>query len=109
MRRLLGAVFLGVVLAAHAQQPPKLEPLPEVPPPPPGVRDAELDEPRVRIPVGQGDKVEVIRDAGQSVLKVTPENGPPYVLVEQADGTYRRAGGLDDGVRVPQWTIFTFD
>jgi hypothetical protein len=109
MKRLLGALFLGAVLLAHAQQPPRLEPLPEVPPPPPGVRDADLDEPRVRIPVGRGDKVEVVRDAGRSVLKVTPENGPPYILVEHADGSYRRPGGLDEGVRVPQWTFFTFD
>ena len=108
MRRLLFLALLGVAAVAAAQQPPKLEPLPDVPPPPPGMRDADVDEPRVRIPVGAGDKVEVVRDGGRSMLKVTPENGPPYYLVEQADGTYRRPG-LDDGVRVPQWTIFTFD
>ena len=108
MRRILILPLFGMALAAGAQQPPKLEPLPDVPPPPPGVVDASVDEPRVRIPVGAGDKVEVIRDGGRSVMKVTPENGPPYVLVEQADGSYRRQG-LDDGVRVPQWTIFTFD
>ena len=107
MRRILFLALLGAALSAGAQQRPKLEPLPDVPPPPPGITDA-VDEPRVRIPVGAGDKVEVIRDGGRSVMKVTPENGPTYYLVEQADGSYRRQG-LDDGVRVPQWTIFTFD
>ncbi|MSQ53922.1 MAG: DUF2782 domain-containing protein [Betaproteobacteria bacterium] len=108
MRCLLFTVLFGAACSAWAQQPPRLEPLPDVPPPPPGIRDIEPDEPRVRIPVGAGDKVEVIREAGQSRMKVTPENGPTYHLIEHADGTYRRAP-LDDGVRVPQWTIFTFD
>ena len=108
MRRILFLALLGAALPAGAQQPPRLEPLPDVPPPPPGISDPAVDEPRVRIPVGAGDKVEVIRDGGRSVMKVTPENGPTYYLVEQADGSYRRHG-LDDGVRVPQWTIFTFD
>jgi len=109
MKRLLLILACSAAGAAFAQQPPRLEPLPDVPPPPPGVRDAELDEPRVRIPVGKGDRVEVVRDAGRSVLKVTPENGVPYILVEHADGSYRRPSGLDDGVRVPMWTFFTFD
>jgi len=108
MRRLLALALLGAVFAASAQQPPQLEPLPDVPPPPPGFSEAEPDEPRVRIPVGEGDKVEVFRDAGRSVMRVTPENGPTYYLVEQADGSYVRRS-LDSGLRVPQWTIFTFD
>jgi len=99
---------MAAAFSASAQQPPKLEPLPDVPPPPPGFRDADADEPRVRIPVGAGDKVEVIRDAGRAMVKVTPENGPPYYLVEQPDGSYVHRS-LDSGVRVPQWTIFTFD
>lgn len=108
MRRLLLLGLLGAAFAATAQQPPRLEPLPDVPPPPPGFSDPALDEPRVRIPVGSGDKVEVIRDGARTTMKVTPESGPTYYLVEQPDGSYRRHG-LDDGVRVPQWTIFTFD
>jgi hypothetical protein len=108
MQRFLALAFLCAVFSASAQQPPRLEPIPDVPPPPPGFRDTDADEPRVRIPVGSGDKVEVIRDAGRQMVKVTPENGPPYYLLEQPDGSYVRRS-LDGGVRVPQWTIFTFD
>jgi len=107
-RTFLALALIGAAFSVTAQQPPRLEPLPDVPPPPPGFRDADVDEPRVRIPVGAGDKVEVNRDAGRSVVKVTPENGPVYYLIEQADGSYVRRS-LDGGVRVPQWTIFTFD
>jgi hypothetical protein len=91
--------------------PPKLEPLPEPPPPPPGVRDIGADEPRVRIAPQEGDKVEEIRDGGRVImLKVTPPGGAPYYLIDPlSSGNWTRSDTLDDGVRVPQWPIFTFD
>ncbi len=56
--------LLSVSLAGLAQvpPPPRLEPIPEPPPLPAG----SVDEPRVRIPVQQGDKVEEIRDGGEA-------------------------------------------
>jgi hypothetical protein len=82
MRRL--SPFLLALFAAGAlaqSRPPKLEPLPE-PPPPPAIPGP--DEPQVRIPVQEGDKVEEIRDGGRVVmLKVTPPNGKPYYLVDK--------------------------
>jgi hypothetical protein len=109
MRRL--ALFLLALFAASAlaqNRPPKLEPLPE-PPPPPAIPGP--DEPQVRIPVQEGDKVEEIRDGGRVVmLKVTPPNGKPYYLVDtNGSGNWMRRDSLDDGLRVPMWPIKTFD
>lgn len=80
----------------------------DVPPPPPM---PEADEPAVRIPAQEADKVEAIRDGGRIVmLKVTPPHGRPYYLVDTTgNGNWMRRDALDDGVRVPMWPIYTFD
>ena len=110
MRRLLLVVLLALASAASAQKkpPPKLEPLPEPPPPPPM---SPVEQPTVRIPVQEGDKVEELRQGGRVVmLKVTPPNGKPYYLVDTTgNGNWMRRDSLDDGVRVPMWPIHTFD
>ena len=109
MRRILAILLVSVAFAALAQQrPPKLEPLPEPPPPPPL---PGLDEPRVRIPVQEGDKVEPIRQGGRVVaVKVTPPNGKPYYLIDSTGtGGWMRRESLDDGVRVPMFPILEFD
>ena len=108
MRRLLLVVLILAASLAHAQRPPpKLEPLPEPPPPPP----MAPEEPAVRIPVEEGDKIEELRQDGRVVmLKVTPPNGKPYYLVDTTgNGNWMRRDSLDDGVRVPMWPIHTFD
>jgi len=110
MRRLLFVAAFSVVAAgARAQQPPKLEPLPE-PPPPPLVQDG-ADEPRVRIAPQEGDRVEEMREGGRVVmLKVTPPGGVPYYLMDlTGNGVFTRRESLDSGIRVPMWTIKTFD
>ena len=112
MRRLLATVLVLVACAAAAQQrPPKLEPLPEPPPPPEIPADRGVDEPRVRIPVQQGDLVEPIRQGGRVVaVKVTPPNGRPYYLIDTTGaGGWMRRDSLDDGVRFPMFPIFEFD
>ena len=108
MRRSLLLAFLLIVSAAHAQRrPPKLEPLPEPPPPPP----MPVEEPAVRIPVQEGDKVEEVRQGGRVVmLKVTPPHGKPYYLVDTTgNGNWMRRESLDDGVRFPMFPILEFD
>ena len=110
MRRVLLPILFAAATGAVAQQPPpKLEPLPE-PPPPPAIRDG-ADEPRVRIAPQEGDRVEEVRDAGRVVMiKVTPPGGVPYYLLDPlGDGNWTRRDALDPGVRVPMWTIKTFD
>ena len=110
LRRLLALAVAAAASAALAQQPPKLEPLPE-PPPPPGIRDAGADEPRVLIAPQEGDRVEEVRDGGRvQMIKVTPPGGVPYYLVDTTgNGNWVRRDSLDDGVRVPMWTIKSFD
>jgi hypothetical protein len=102
--------FLALFAAGALAQgrPPKLEPLPE-PPPPPAIPGP--DEPQVRIPVQEADKVEEIREGGRVVmLKVTPPGGKPYYLVDtNGSGNWMRRDSLDDGVHVPMWPIKTFD
>jgi len=113
MRKLLSAVLLVAALPAFAQSgtPLKLEPLPAPPPMAPGLSDAEDSGPRVNIPVQREDKVEEVRENGRVVMmKVTPPGGVPYYLMDNTgNGNWIRRDSLDDGVRVPMWTIRTFD
>jgi hypothetical protein len=105
------AVFVAILAMQAAMAQPKLEPVPPPPPPPPGSTSAP-DEPAVRIPVQETDKVEEIRAGGQVVmLKVTPaKGGKPYYLVDTTgNGNWMRRDSLDDGVRVPMWPIYTFE
>ena len=112
MRRLLLLLLVSVAFAAAAQKPPpKLEPLPEAPPPPPLPAGPDTDEPRVRIPVQEGDVIEPIRQGGHVVaVKITPRNGIPYYLIDTTgNGNWMRRDSLDDGVRVPMFPIREFD
>ena len=109
MRRVLFPILLAAATGVFAQQrPPKLEPLPEAPPP--LIREG-ADEPRVRIAPQEGDKVEEMRDGGRIVMmKVTPPNGAPYYLLDLlGSGNWTRRDALEPGIRVPMWTIQTFD
>jgi len=109
MRRLLAIALACFAASVWAQKPPPgLEPLPEPPPPPPMPGP---EEPSVRIPVQEADKVEEIRQGGRVVmLKVTPPGGKPYYLMDTTgNGNWMRRDSLDDGVRVPMWPIQTFD
>ena len=110
MRRVVFLLLSAAASVALAQdRPPKLEPLPE-PPPPPVIRDG-ADEPRVRIAPQEGDKVEEIRDGSRIVLmKVTPPNGVPYYLADPlGTGVWTRTDPTDTGVRVPMWNVWSFD
>lgn len=103
--------LLVLLLAMHgAQAQPRLEPVPERPPPDPGAA-ASPSEPSVRIPVQESDKVEELREGGRVVmLKVTPKGGKPYYLVDTTgNGNWMRRDSLDDGVRVPMWPIQKFE
>ena len=110
MRRVILLAILSLAVSAFAQTKPaskpapRMEPLPELPPPPP---IPGPDEPSVRIPVQESDKVEEIRDAGRVIaLKVTPVGGKPYYLYDTTgNGNWMRRDSLDDGVRVPMWPI----
>jgi hypothetical protein len=105
------AVLLAIALPAAAQQrPADLEPLPAVPPAPPGIVDDVAPEPQVTITRRGEDKVEEYRVNGKLyMMKVTPPHGRPYYLIDQlGDGSWARHNGVDKGLRVPQWVIGTF-
>jgi hypothetical protein len=102
-------VLLTLCFAALGQdRPPKLEPLPEPPPLPAG---AAADEPRVRIPVQEGDTIEPVRRGGVVVaVKVTPPGGRPYFLIDTSgNGNWMRRDSLDTGLAVPMFPIHEFD
>ena len=107
LRRFLAVAlfFLALPLAAQPK-PPKLEPLPEIPPPPPGVEAPE--EAPVRIESKQ-DQVEEQLIDGRHVVRVKTPAGVEYWLVEDlGDGTGIRNESLDHGVRAPLWVIKRF-
>lgn len=111
MRRLIAFLCSAVVLQVAAQtKPPKLEPLPEVPPPPPGIVDDV--EPQITIVRRGTDKVEEFRMKGKLyMLKVTPPNGEPYYLIDDnGNGNMVREGSgpTGSGLRVPMWVIKSF-
>src|SRR5260370_18822682 len=81
-RRILALALFAVSLPLAAQQPPKLEPLPELPPPPPGVSSEQPGEPPVRIQPGGGDQVEEQLIDGRRVVRVTTPAGQGYYLIQ---------------------------
>ena len=72
--------------------------------------DPLLEEPLVIIRKRGEDKVEEYRIDGRiQVIKVTPRIGFPYYLYDDTgDASYISDGVLDDGVRPPMRSIFTF-
>jgi hypothetical protein len=109
VRRRVFTLLLIASFAAWAQtRPPKLEPLPEPPPLPAG---PAADEPRVRIPVQEGDKIEPVRRNGVVIaVRVTPPNGKPYFLIDTSgNGNWMRRDSLDTGLAVPMFPILEFD
>lgn len=102
---LVGTLAIG---SALAQDRPRLQPLPEIPPPP-GMPDTSL-EPQVTITTRGEDKVEEYRIRGRLyAIKVTPPHGKPYYLVDiRGDGQLVRHDDLSPHFMVPMWLIFSF-
>ncbi|MCX7166035.1 MAG: DUF2782 domain-containing protein [Rhodocyclales bacterium] len=110
MRHLILVLLSAVALNVAAQtRPPKLEPIPEPPPPPAGSLNESM-EPQVTITKRGQDKVEEFRMSGKLyMLRVTPPHGVSYYLIDNAgDGSFSRQDSRDSGLRVPMWVIGTF-
>ena len=109
---LIPAIAFAFAPAALAQKapPPKLEPLPEAPPPPPEIASDPDLEPQVTIVRRPTETIEEYRVNGRlTMIKVMPKSGRPYYLVANgADGTFIRRDSLDTGVKVPMWLLFSF-
>ncbi len=105
MRRTLIVLLMAVAGPLAAQQPPKLEPLPEPPPPPPGVAD-ETFEPEVTILKRGEDTVEEFRIRGRLyMVKVTPPHGVPYYLVDHEGNGVMRRQDVAPTLSVPMWVL----
>lgn len=104
MRRILIALLLAAALPAIAQQPPKLEPIPEPPPPPPGMTDT--DEPQVTIRKRGEDEVTEYRVRGKLyMVKVTPAHGVPYYLIDKEGTGQMVRDDTAPTLAVPMWVI----
>jgi hypothetical protein len=99
----------GLAVAQPAPPPPKLDPLPEVPPPPGFAADQDL-EPQVTITRREGETVEEARVNGRLMwVRVTPRHGRPYMLIpDQGGQTFIRRDANDTGLKVPLWVLFSF-
>ena len=107
MRRFLPLVFLFCATALMAQQPPKLEPLPEPPPPPPGVAIEGPGDAPIRISPGLNDQVDEIVIEGKRTVRVTTPSGLVYYLKDDPAMT-PRGGTIDQPIRAPLWVIHSF-
>ena len=109
----VAAFAVSLALTAAAQKPPaspKLEPLPEAPPPPPEIaNDPELQA-QVTTIERENETVEEYRVNGRlNMIKVTPRHGHPYYLIANAArGGFVRYDSLDSGLKVPLWVLFSF-
>lgn len=106
VRHILFLSLLCLALPLAAQQPPRLEPLPEAPPPPPGVSTEDLGERPIKITPGANEQIEEVVINGRRVIRVTTPAGAVYYLRDE-DAAGRRES-LDQGVRVPLWVIREF-
>ena len=108
MRRLIPLVLLAA-LPVWAQN--DLQPLPAVPPPPPGMEafDAAL-EPQVTIVKAESETREEFRIKGELyMIKVAPAVGPSYYLVDnQGDGNFIEANIPNPTTKPPMWILHSW-
>jgi hypothetical protein len=105
MRRYLPLLFVLVAFTASAQQPPKLEPVPEPPPSATPLDDQALSERGIQI--RPGETAEEFMVEGKRIIRVRQSNGNVYYLIEAMAGYNGPAGTnpSDSRLRVPQWVI----
>ena len=108
LRKIALLTFVVLPLAAIAQQPPRLEPIP-VPPPPPMGAEPDASETPVRISPGANEQIEEIVIDGKPILRVTTPGGAVYYLRDDlGESQGGRRDSLDQGIRVPLWVIHEF-
>ncbi len=109
MRRFLPILLL--VSSPVWAQSSELQPLPAVPPPPPGMEafDAAM-EPQVTIVKSEKETREEYRIKGKLyMIKVTPAIGPSFYLVDrQGDGNFIESDITHTPVKPPMWIIHSW-
>lgn len=111
MRKLLGLILMLFTIGLSAEEPVKLEDLPDAPPPPSAVESGEELEPEVTIIHKEDATYEEYRINGNLyMVKVTPVAGPSYYIVDQdGDGVMdTNMSEIYDNFVVPQWVIFSW-
>lgn len=107
----IALVAVPAIAQQPSQQPPKLEPVPDVPPPPPGSSNiGDASEPVVTIRQEGDNKIEEFRINGRHyATRVTPKGGKPYLLVDpDGKGHMNPVDDVPARLRPPQWTLFQF-
>ncbi len=111
MRILLIALAIALAFPALGQSkartlPPGTVPLDEIEAPPPLKAGDDALEPQVTTRKEGEQTIQEYRIGGKLyMMRVTPANGRPYILVDhKGDGQFVR-DNLDNGVRVPQWVV----
>ena len=86
-------------------------PLEDLPPPPPMITTKPGPQPQVTTRSEGGEKIQEYRIHNRLyMMKVTPQHGKPYVLMdEKGDGTFTRMDQpLTGDLHVPQWVLMEF-
>ena len=66
-------------------------------------------EPQVTVTKKESETVEEARVNGRLVwVKVTPRHGKSYYLIPDGSGSVMIRDGLDSGLRIPLWVLFSF-
>jgi hypothetical protein len=109
MRHLIPVILLASLPVAAQQG--NLQPLPAVPPPPPGMEafDAAL-EPQVTIVKTETETREEFRQNGRVyMVRVTPAVGPEYYLIDQqGDGNFVQQDNPGTMVSPAMWRLFSW-
>jgi hypothetical protein len=116
MRALLAFLALAFAAAAFAQsaarpRPPGLTPLEDIPPPPPMIEvDPALDAKSTTTTRKEGDNTITEYRVGGKLyaMKVTTPLGTYHLVDDIGAGEFIRKDGLNDPVRVPQWTLWSW-
>jgi hypothetical protein len=114
MRRFLLMILFAMPAFAVDERPPTVDPLPEVPEPPPAVESGEVMEPDITITRKGSKTIQEYRRSGKVyMIKVVPDIGPPYYFIDtDGDGDINmdvRNSDLDRGSRVNMWKILEWD
>lgn len=110
--RLLPFLLLAALnVWAQSDRPADLQPLPAVPPPPPGMEAFdEALEPQVTIVKKETETREEYRIKGKLyMIKVTPVRGAPFYLVDfQGNGNFIEADTVGPVTKPPMWVIHSW-
>lgn len=119
LKRILILAFLvqaPMLLAQESSEPPPPPApegeVPEPPPLPPKSEQPDVPPPTVTIRREKGKVVEEYRMGGSIyMVRVTPENAPPYLLVDMdGDGQLDRSDSeIGPHVLPPHWVLFEWD